>query len=658
MKIGTPSAGESSLGPATPDTDYTTPFGAGTLQNKTLDNTNSFSGFTQWSQIPRPAAAAAGTLRIYAKSGSGLCWVNSLGVETCGGSGGAGGLPDPGSTGLVVETSPGVTVDRTLSAGSSNLSITNGDGVNGNPTVDIGPGVDFSGKTTLPVQAGTTAALPSTCSSGQLYFATDGVKGRQLRTCSPANTWTPIAYDQGTAAPATCTIGQIYFNTTATAGQNLYFCTATDTWTQMSGGGGGSGTVTVVSSGSLSNTALVTGGGSNSLQTPDAAATMDQSGNISTPGGLTTGSGSSQSGLVVLSGSASGGAGFAVPDAAAATPILYLLPVTAGTANQLLLDSGVVTCPLLPAGSPALCHQMMWGLVAASMLPAPGAVTLGGVSSIACSAGQHVAAIGTDGVPACTPDLAGGGGSVTAGDNLSTARGTGIVDYTPLDASVMALKDEFCGANSGSLLGELGWATYLGTASQGTPVLNHPCIQRITTGAAAGNQITLYLGQSGGESVWPDLTAFNSWEVQFILKLNQTANTAVRVGLTFPGQIGADPPTHGTWLKYDTQSNDTTWKAEAVVSGSSTSADTAVAVTSSNWFKIRIRSTTTGTLLYSVATDNGPFNTEKTACASSCNLGPLDTNAMLPFVQLLTRTSSAVIADVDWFAAKVRGLAR
>lgn len=65
-------------------------------------------------------------------------------------------------------------------------------------------------------------------------------------------------------------------------------------------GGGGSGTVTVVSSGSLTSTALVTGGGTTTLQTPAATATMDSSGNISTPGTGTFGSGASTAGAVAL----------------------------------------------------------------------------------------------------------------------------------------------------------------------------------------------------------------------------------------------------------------------------------------------------------------------------------------------------------------------
>ncbi|MBS0328226.1 MAG: hypothetical protein JSR30_00105 [Proteobacteria bacterium] len=64
----------------------------------------------------------------------------------------------------------------------------------------------------------------------------------------------------------------------------------------ISGGGGGSGTVTVVGSGSLTSTALVTGGGTTTLQTPAATATMDSSGNISTPGSISLGVGGSVAG--------------------------------------------------------------------------------------------------------------------------------------------------------------------------------------------------------------------------------------------------------------------------------------------------------------------------------------------------------------------------
>jgi hypothetical protein len=41
------------------------------------------------------------------------------------------------------------------------------------------------------------------------------------------------------ALPSTCTVGEEYFATDAAAGQNKYLCTAANIWTQQSGGGGG-----------------------------------------------------------------------------------------------------------------------------------------------------------------------------------------------------------------------------------------------------------------------------------------------------------------------------------------------------------------------------------------------------------------------------------
>jgi hypothetical protein len=231
MKIGTPSSGTATLGPAIPDTDYVTPAGTGTLQNKTFDGTSLFSSYLPWAQISTPAAPAAGYLRVYAKTAGGVCSVNSAGTEICGGA----GLSDPGGSGVVVETSPGVMADRTISAGSSNIAVTNGNGAGGNPTIDIGPAVDFSGKSTVPVQVGTMAAIPVACTAGQLYFASDGVPGRQLQSCSAANTWTAEAYAQGASLPATCSVGQTFFNTGAPVGRNLYLCSGANSWAELTG---------------------------------------------------------------------------------------------------------------------------------------------------------------------------------------------------------------------------------------------------------------------------------------------------------------------------------------------------------------------------------------------------------------------------------------
>src|ERR1700734_1106717 len=92
-------------------------------------------------------------------------------------------------------------------------------------------GADFRGGATFPEQSGLTASKPSTCSVGQVYFATD-----------------------------------------ATAGQNQFFCTATNTWTQQLNSGGSGGGISFT--GIPTATAIVTAASSSTIQTPSSTATV------------------------------------------------------------------------------------------------------------------------------------------------------------------------------------------------------------------------------------------------------------------------------------------------------------------------------------------------------------------------------------------------
>jgi hypothetical protein len=47
-------------------------------------------GFTDWKLIAEPDAPAAGNIRVYAKTGSGICWKDSANTEICAGAGGGG----------------------------------------------------------------------------------------------------------------------------------------------------------------------------------------------------------------------------------------------------------------------------------------------------------------------------------------------------------------------------------------------------------------------------------------------------------------------------------------------------------------------------------------------------------------------------------------
>lgn len=105
----------------------------------------------------------------------------------------------------------------------------------------------------------------------------------------------------------------------------------------------GSGTVTVVSSGSLTSTALVTGGGTTTLQTPATTATMDSSGNISTPGSITTGAGGSVGGYWA------GGQGTATT--APTSSVGFMAPATVTTKFMMTLPAAPATGFLLNTGT-------------------------------------------------------------------------------------------------------------------------------------------------------------------------------------------------------------------------------------------------------------------------------------------------------------------
>lgn len=93
---------------------------------------------------------------------------------------------EPGANGIVARTAANTTAARTITGTSNEISVSNGDGASGNPTLSIPSTLDLSGKAVI---IPSSASLPGTCSTGQLYADTDATSGQRLYLCQSANTW-------------------------------------------------------------------------------------------------------------------------------------------------------------------------------------------------------------------------------------------------------------------------------------------------------------------------------------------------------------------------------------------------------------------------------------------------------------------------------------
>ncbi len=102
---------------------------------------------------------------------------------------------------------------------------------------------------------------------------------------------------------------------------------------------GGTGTVTVSGGGAVANNAIVTGAGTTVIQTPSTTATMDSSGNISTPGTVSTGNAGGVSGAEQYFGGTSGSTKWGAA-AVAGTPNDVNYPIATGAAGTILSTNG------------------------------------------------------------------------------------------------------------------------------------------------------------------------------------------------------------------------------------------------------------------------------------------------------------------------------
>jgi hypothetical protein len=210
------------------------------------------------SDLPNPTTAAGGKVRAKDCTGVGhVLSINTDSTVTCSADAGSGGgLGDPGANGVVVRTSAGTSLARTITGTTNRVTITNGDGVSGNPTIDVGSNIvdktaanTYSAKQTFTPSASAAAiniagvtANPSTLAEGDIWYRSD-----LHQICQYQNGAVACQAFGGSGSPLT-TKGDIYVygsgNTRLPVGTDGMVLTADSTqttglkWATPSGGGG------------------------------------------------------------------------------------------------------------------------------------------------------------------------------------------------------------------------------------------------------------------------------------------------------------------------------------------------------------------------------------------------------------------------------------
>lgn len=174
-------------------------------------------------------------------------------------------LPDPGSNGIVVRTALNTTVARTITGTTSAIIVTNGDGVSGDPIINLDANLNFVGKT---ITGGTYVSPGISSFANAIHTHEDAVGGGQLNATNIFNAGTvPVARLPILVGATALVAGIAGLAPAPAAGDENKFLRGDATW-QTTGGGGGipgspSGSVQFNNAGSFGGISGVSGDATN-----------------------------------------------------------------------------------------------------------------------------------------------------------------------------------------------------------------------------------------------------------------------------------------------------------------------------------------------------------------------------------------------------------
>jgi len=221
--------------------------------------------------------------------------------------------------------------------------------------------------------------------------------------------------------------------------------------------------------------------------------------------------------------------------------------------------------------------------------------------------------------------------------------------FNPLDDTVLWFREDFPNTSTTSgQIGTYGWAASWssgGSISSVSKTGSSPFKRayRLETGTSSGGHTFIFLGSTGSSAtVLGALGSYGSWDSIFSFRNNSTASTGMVLFVGYiigsSGTPGGGASTGRIGVEYDTSRGDTNFMFVACNGTNCTRQSSGVPFDTA-WHKLRIRSQTAGTILFSL--DGG------TEVSINTNVS---TAALAPIFGIRTEEAAAKRVEVDrWY---------
>ena len=215
-------------------------------------------------------------------------------------------------------------------------------------------------------------------------------------------------------------------------------------------------------------------------------------------------------------------------------------------------------------------------------------------------------------------------------------------------------------ASANGVIGTYGWSTTISPAGSGSIAsvsnggtdLNHAGIVKITAGAAAGDINALYLGDtSTSHYPLPDLGSTTNWTAYFVWRPGDVTSHNHGVGITTFGSGGLF-----AILNASVSNHFLFYVSNASTSGN---VDSNVVATTTDWWSLKIWSTTVGVCNFQLYKNGVATGSAVTGGMGQTINHALPTGTPLtPFFQASSEAASPMTVLVDYFEFLRTGLVR